>query len=235
MSHHFPIIILNGRPAAGKSEVIDYLKKTPDAERLSRFNVGPFEEIDDFPYVWEMFEMDDILARHGRQRLFTTKDYYFQDDWLWNFLIERINLDYLKKVARQPDFLKDYTIILEFARANFREAYEMLHPEILKQAGIFYIQVSYEESVRKNRRHHRPDQEDSILYHSLPDEKMEYYYRTNDWDELAQGKLNGTMKLKGMDVPFTVLPNEPEVTDSPAKLGPAVQEAFNRLKQVWKR
>jgi len=27
--------------------------------------------------------------------------------------------------------------------------------------------------------------EDSILYHSLPDEKMEFYYRTNDWEDLA--------------------------------------------------
>jgi len=31
----FDIIILNGRPAAGKSEIIDYLKKTPIKERIA--------------------------------------------------------------------------------------------------------------------------------------------------------------------------------------------------------
>ena len=30
----FEIIILNGRPAAGKSEVIDYLKNIPVEERM---------------------------------------------------------------------------------------------------------------------------------------------------------------------------------------------------------
>jgi hypothetical protein len=39
----FDILILNGRPAAGKSEVIDYLKKTPLEERIRRFHIGAFE------------------------------------------------------------------------------------------------------------------------------------------------------------------------------------------------
>ena len=38
----FDIIIFNGRPAAGKSEVIDYLKNTPLEERIRRFHVGEF-------------------------------------------------------------------------------------------------------------------------------------------------------------------------------------------------
>ena len=36
----FDVIILNGRPAAGKSEVIDYLKKVPLEERVRRFHIG---------------------------------------------------------------------------------------------------------------------------------------------------------------------------------------------------
>ena len=39
----FENLIIIGRPAAGKSEVIDYLKKCTDAERAERFHVGPFE------------------------------------------------------------------------------------------------------------------------------------------------------------------------------------------------
>ena len=46
MSSNFPILILTARPAAGKSEVIDYLKKADPAERLKRFHIGNVDEID---------------------------------------------------------------------------------------------------------------------------------------------------------------------------------------------
>jgi hypothetical protein len=45
---HFPILILIGRPAAGKSEVIDYLKKMPAGARCAKLHIAPFVEIDDF-------------------------------------------------------------------------------------------------------------------------------------------------------------------------------------------
>ena len=44
MRDTFEVIVLTGRPAAGKSEVIDYLKKTPVEERRRRFHIGEFEE-----------------------------------------------------------------------------------------------------------------------------------------------------------------------------------------------
>ncbi len=47
-STHFPILIITGRPAAGKSEVIDFLKKTNAKERLERFHIADFEELNDF-------------------------------------------------------------------------------------------------------------------------------------------------------------------------------------------
>ena len=50
----FDILLLIARPAAGKSEVIDYLKQVPLEERLRRFHVGKFEEIDDFPILWNL-------------------------------------------------------------------------------------------------------------------------------------------------------------------------------------
>lgn len=47
----FEILLLIGRLAAGKSEIIDYLKSTPLDERIDRFHIGNFDEIDDFPMV----------------------------------------------------------------------------------------------------------------------------------------------------------------------------------------
>ena len=99
----------------------------------------------------------------------------------------------------------------------------------MRRAGIVYINVSYEESVRKNRRRFDPAQADSILYHSLPDAKMEFYYRSNDWDALSGGRKSGRIRIRGVDVPFAVFDNEPERTGDPAKLGAALEAVFAQL------
>jgi hypothetical protein len=234
--NNFDIIILLGRPAAGKSEVIDFLKKTPNDERLQRFHIGPFEEIDDFVYVWETFEIDDILSRHGKPRIWSDEKYWFKDHFVWNLFIERINLAYRKKLAANPNYHDDKTTIVEFSRGGengFGEAFSYLHEEILKRAGIIYINVSYEESVRKNRRRARPGMEDSILYHSLPDEKMEFYYKTNDWEKLTQ-KDPHYIEIKGCKVPYAVFENEPEKTDEPTKLGAELERVTAKLWNVMK-
>ncbi len=230
-SENFNVIILIGRPAAGKSEVIDFLKKTPVAERSRRFHIGEFEEIDDFVYVWETFEVDDILSRHGKRRLWTDEKYWFTDEFVWNLYIERINLAYRKKVAADPRYHDRMTALVEFARGGdngFGEAFSHLHEDILKRAGIMYIRVSYEESRRKNRRRARPGMEDSILYHSLPDEKMDRYYRTNDWEGLSSADPD-FISIGGIKVPYVVFENEPEKTDDPVKLGAELERATARL------
>jgi hypothetical protein len=236
MQEAFEVIVLIGRPAAGKSEVIDYIKKLDVETRKKRLGIGAFEEIDDFPFVWETFEVDDILSKHGKERVFTAPDYYFKDDFVWNLFIERINLEFAKKMARDPDYLKKTTAIVEFARGGergFEEAFGFLSDEILKRAGIVYISVSYEESCRKNRRRFDPKQADSILYHSLPDDKMEFYYKVNDWNKLAEGE-DGFLDIKGHSVPFSVFHNEPEVTDKPEELGRALEDVFTRLRKRMK-
>jgi len=209
-----PVLILTGRPAAGKSEVIDFLKKTDPARRRERFHIGEFEELDDFLYVWETFETDDILSRHGRKRLWTDERYWFTDEFVWDLYLERINLEYRKKLARDPAYHEHMTTIVEFARGGpgaIAHALGCLHDEILARAVLVYIRVSYGESVRKNRRRARKGEEHSILYHSLPDEKMEHYYRTNDWEELEAADPS-IIRVRNFSVPYAVFENEPEKT-----------------------
>ncbi len=238
MSHGtFDIIILIGRPAAGKSEVIDFLKKTSPQERSGRFHIGAFEEIDDFVYVWETFEVDDILSRHGKPRVWTDEKYWFKDPFIWNVYIERINLAYRKKLAADPGYHDSTTSIVEFARGGahgFAEAFSFLHEDILKKAAIIYINVPYEESVRKNRKRARPGMEDSILYHSLPDEKMEYYYKSNDWTELTSGHPDH-LTVKGWKLPHAVFENMPEKTDDPEKLGAELERVTSKLWKLVKK
>jgi hypothetical protein len=228
------VLILTARPAAGKSEVIDFLKKIPPKRRAALFGIGAFEELDDFPYVWETFENDAIWERLGRPRQNTDGKLYFKDDAIWDFFIHKLNLAYEKKLARDPRYHKKQTTIVEFARGGengIGRALGHLSDAILDRAAILYIDVSYEESVRKNRRRFRPELADSILYHSLPDEKMERYYKVNDWQALSKGEPDGFVEVRGRRVPFAVLKNEPEVTDDPKKLGPALREALARLRK----
>ncbi|MFH1276853.1 MAG: hypothetical protein ABIK65_00515 [Candidatus Eisenbacteria bacterium] len=229
----FELIALVGRPAAGKSEVIDYLKKARPEERVRRFHIGDFVEVDDFPFIWERFQDDDILTRLGMKRAFTDEKYYFLDERLWDFFIAKISHRVDQIRAENPAYFEKTTGVLEFARGGergFRDAFERLSDHILKRLGVVYIEVSYEESRRKNRRRARPGLEGSILHHSLPDDKMKFYYETNDWNELAPDR-QGRFSVRGIEVPYAVLPNEPEVTDDPAKLGPALEDVFERL---WK-
>jgi hypothetical protein len=228
---NFPVLIITGRPAAGKSELIDFLKKCDPRERLRRFHIGDFEELDDFVYVWETFEIDDILSRHGKRRLWTDEKYYFTDPFIWNLYIERISLEYRKRLARDPAYHDRMTTLIEFARGGeegIHEAVTHLHEEVLRRAALIYIRVSFEESVRKNRRRARKGMEDSILYHSLPDEKMEFYYRTNDWENLASRNPD-FIEVKGMKIPYAVFENEPEKTLDPDLIGGELERVTGRL------
>ena len=227
----FENLIIIGRPAAGKSEVIDYLKKCPDEERASRFHIGPFEEIDDFVFVWECFEIDNIYSKHGRPRKFTDEKYFFNEHFVWNMFLERINLEYAKKLAYNPNYHDGKTALIEFARGGengFREAFGYLSDELLSRARIMYIKVPYEESKRKNQRRARPGQEDSILHHSLPDEKMEFYYKVNDWEAIEAADPQ-YVQVRDFKIPYVAFENMPEKTHDPVPLGAELERALTKL------
>ena len=194
---------------------------------------GEFEEIDAFLYVWETFEVDDMLTLHGKPRIWSDEKYWFKDPFVWNLYIERINLAYRKRLAGNATYHQRMTSVVEFARGGangFGEAFSYLHEELLKRARVIYINVTYEESFRKNRRRARPGMEDSILFHSLPDEKMEFYYKTNDW-ELLTSRHPSHIDINGHKVPYAVFENMPEKTDDPVKLGNELERVTSLL---WK-
>ena len=238
----FDILILNGRPAAGKSEVIDYLKQTPLAERIRRFHIGEFEEFDDFPILWERFEDDDIYERHGKPRLISDttfeyqgerlEGYVFKDRFFWNFLIEKLNLSYSKRLRDIRDYHDTTTAIFEFARGRqhggFAEAYTFLSDDVLSRAATIYIKVSWEESLRKNRRRCNPDKPDSILEHSLEDRKIEFLYKESDWEEFSSQDPDYLI-VGRQRVPYAIFDNQPEKTDKPEELGRHLEQICGRL------
>jgi len=228
----FNIILLIARPAAGKSEIIDYLKRMSTHERIERFHIGQFEEIDDFPMLWHWFEEDALLEKMGHPRLHTTSDGYFKQIYFWDLLIERMSLEYDKLMR---DFAGD-TVILEFSRGSehggYQRSFKHLSKEILEDLAILYIDVPWKESLRKNRRRFNPDRPDSILEHGLPDEKLERLYRHTDWHDLTNSHPE-KLEIKGYEVPYAVFPNEDDVTtDNGLELGLRLEAVLDVL---WER
>jgi hypothetical protein len=235
MNSHFPILIITGRPAAGKSEVIDYLKKSDPIVRLEKFHIANFEELDDFRYVWETFELDDLMKEMGRPRIWSDDQYWFKDPYIWDLYMKRLALDYRKAIVKDPGYHDRLTTLVEFARGGdngIHHALTFLSDEMLDKAALMYIRVPYEESVRKNRRRARVGEEDSILYHSLPDAKMEFYYKTNDWDQL-EAKNPQFIEVRGFQVPYVVFENMPEKTHEPKLIGEELGRVTATLWRTW--
>lgn len=237
---HFEVLILTGRPASGKSEIIDLLKRTPFSERMSRYRLGEVDRLDDFPMLWTWFEEDYILSeRLGQPRLHTDPEGYFKYGYLWDLLIERLGLEYHKRLADEPDYHARATTVVEFSRGSqhggYRVAFPHLPGDLLSRAGVLYVDVSYEESLRKNRRRYNPERPHSILEHGLPDEKLERLYRHDDWAEFTAPDPN-YVQLKGLQIPYMVFENEDDVTSGPPEaLGARLEAALGKLWQIRKK
>jgi hypothetical protein len=230
----FDTLILLGRPASGKSEIIDYLKHLQDDERRQRFHIAELDILDDFPMLWAWFEEDALLEKNFQQpRLHTDKDGYFIHGDLWHLLIERLDLDFHKRRRDDPDYSLQHTTLVEFSRGSEHGGYTAAFPhfsdDLLGRAAVLYVQVSFEESLRKNRLRFNPHRPDSILEHGLPDEKMEKLYKDVDWDAFSTSNPN-FLQVRDVKIPYAVFENEDDVTtNKPELLASRLEDNLNRL------
>ena len=235
MQTHFPVLIMIARPAAGKSEIIHTLRTISPEDRLERFHIGSIEVLDDFPMLWTWLEEDDLLEKvFKRARLHTTPDGYFLHADLWHLLIRRLNLEYIKW---RRDAGNDGTAIIEFARGSEhggnRTALGHFDTNLLKKAAVLYIDVSYNESLRKNRTRFNPERPDSILEHSLSDEKMERLYQHNDWEQISADD-DQYLTIDGVRIPYAIFPNEDDITTAGGEpLEARLETVLSRLWSIY--
>lgn len=234
MSDTFNVLILIGRPASGKSEIIDLLKRALPDIRRRRFHVADLDILDDFPMLWTWFEEDHILSELlGQPRLHTDADGYFRYPHLWHLLVERLSLAYHKRLRDDPAYHDHTTTLVEFSRGSehggYAEAFPHLANDLLRRAAVVYVRVSFAESLRKNRRRFNPDRPDSILEHGLPDEKLERLYRDDDWDAFSAADPD-FLTVRGIRLPYTVFENEDDVTTGkPELLKERLEKVLGRL------
>jgi hypothetical protein len=233
----FDILFLIARPGAGKSEILDYLNQVDLQERRRRFHIGPLEQLDDFPMLWTWFEEDAILERMGHPRLHTDREGYFKYPYQWHLLIERLALEYQKRRRdRSPD--QEITTTIEFSRGvqqgGYQEAFRHFPRAMLRHGAIVYVRVSFQESLRKNRLRADLERPDSILGHSLPDEKLKRLYRSDDWEAFSAGDPE-FVTVKGVQLPYVVFENEDDVTtDRGPALGRRLEDVLGRLWTIWR-
>lgn len=212
------VILLLGRPASGKSEFIDFMSQISSDHRAREFFIAPFQIVDDFPILWDLFQQDDVWESVGRQRLFSKRsdgNYAVADDSVWGFLIEQIN----QRVLESPSFASPRqqrrTLIIEFSRggnSGYLDALNRLSPTILRRAVALYVSVSFEGSWRRNIARYDAKKRDGILTHSVPREEMERTYGSDDWPILTEG-ATGLLHVGDIDIPYATMNNEPESKD----------------------
>jgi hypothetical protein len=234
MNDIFDILFLLARPAAGKSEILHYLKILDDEDRKMRFHVGKMHVIDDFPMLWTWFEEDDLLNKMGYPRLHTDNKGYFLHQYQWNILIERMVLEYTKYL-RDSGKSGDHTVFFEFSRGKehggYASAFAHFPKSILNKAAILYVNVSWEESLRKNQKRFNPEKPDSILEHALPDEKLSRLYRETDWREISTQFLD-KIQIEQTLIPYATFENEDDITSGNSyELGKRLEVVLNEL---WK-
>jgi len=230
----YPLIILIGRPASGKSEIIDYLKHLDAQERRQRFHLGELAILDDFPMLWAWFEEDHILSQQlGQPRLHSDDHGYFKYPYLWHVLIHRLDLDYQKRL-REGAESERFTTLIEFSRGSehggYTAALNHFSDDVLSRVVIIYVNVTFAESLRKNRRRFNPDRPDSILEHGLPDEKMERLYKVDDWETLSAEDPN-YLVIRTHRIPYGIFENTDDVTTGNPDLLAVRLESL--LTKVW--
>lgn len=216
----FDTLLLLARPAAGKSEIIDFLHKVPLDERLARYHVGELTVIDDFPMLWTWFEEDDILEQLGHPRLYTDSEGYFLSPYLWDVLIRRLCLEHSKWKRDTKDQGVCQTAIIEFSRGSehggYERAFRNLSQDVTREAAILYVDVSWEESLRKNQKRFNPNRPDSILEHALPSVKLKRLYQEVDWFQISRDHTD-TVEIQGVSVPYVIFDNHDDVTSDKGK------------------
>ena len=240
METTFEHLFVLGRPAGGKSEFLDMLMKLSDEERARRMHIGKMCVMDDFVWLWEKFEEDDMWEIVGKGRLHSKRSghgYVLGDSRLFDFLIAKLNLTVKKAYLTDDAFYRDHSLLIEFSRggeAPYQPALSRFDPAIMKRAAIIYIEVSKDESRRRNDARYQEKLKSSILAHKTPEEDMDRFYADDDWPVITDNKREGYVEFNGVKVPFVSVPNEPEIKD-PVELSKRYEPALSRLSQLVRR
>jgi len=97
------------------------MKKCPTEERARTFGIGRFEEVDDFPWLWDACVEDDARESRGEARLVserTREGYNITKPKFRGSLVDRFNEKIAARYLANPVFYDEGTLLIEFARGR---------------------------------------------------------------------------------------------------------------------
>ena len=117
----FDVVLLNALPASGKSELRKFMNENDPEQMVNDFHIGKNLQLDDFPYVWLMRQVDKKLAAMGQPTLYYPDDESpTYDGRVWGVLSILLSEDYQDLVNRnyvQPASAAEY-LFERFDRAS---------------------------------------------------------------------------------------------------------------------
>ena len=226
----FPVLLLLGRPAAGKSAVIELLRSCPAEERLRRFHVAAVEVLEERRYLLDSLESDEIMSRHGKPRLFTDGSGLLLDDFLWDYFIEKMNCELHRRLAADPELLSRGTVLVELCRGGhgaYGHALTVLDPALTGRAPVLYLDIPFEGSSRRWRQRLRQEQVSGGT--PAPPAELSCLFRFDGWEQLSANDPSHLACPAADRIPYTVLRVEPEEEGELLPLDVRLEEACRRL------
>lgn len=96
----FNVLLLQALPASGKSEVRNFMANMDPEILRKEFHVGENLQLDDFPYVFFMRRIDQILESNNLPSLYYPGENPFIDGRDWGTLSHLLNEDYHDLINR---------------------------------------------------------------------------------------------------------------------------------------
>lgn len=97
----FDVVLLNALPASGKSELRKFMNENDPQQMVRDFHIGENLQLDDFPYVWLMRQVDVELEKLGLPTLYYPSDFEpTYDGRVWGVLSILLSEDYHDLINR---------------------------------------------------------------------------------------------------------------------------------------
>ncbi|MDO8734443.1 MAG: hypothetical protein Q7K21_04725 [Elusimicrobiota bacterium] len=174
---HF--VFLLGRPGCGKSVVYKIIKEILEKKEI----YSP--RIDDFLTLKEILARDKEFKRH------ILKDGGFAvTDWT---VVDEALSDLCKLVQKEKADKK--IIFIEFARDNYRHAFENFTKDVLNDSLILYLYSTFEECYKRNVARFQKAKKDGHDDHIVPLDLMKTYYKTDDYEQVYLKSTKELMKI----------------------------------------
>jgi adenylate kinase family enzyme len=163
---HF--VFLLGRPGCGKSVVYKIIKEAIEKKGIEA------PRVDDFLTLKAIFDKDTEFKRH------VLKDGGFAvTDWT---VVDEALKDLCTYVRKDKSDKK--IIFIEFARDNYKHAFENFSKDVLDDSVILYLYSTFEECYKRNVARFEKAKKEGHDDHIVPLDLMKTYYRTDDYEQL---------------------------------------------------